>query len=463
MNTAINFNFKKLLTYLIVAGIIIGFCAALAPQVSSADEGIVLTVTGNGVNNTVQFTMDELRALPQATYDYSGYNRWPSLQLFKNTTGPTLKTILDTAGLKDNVALIDVIRTGGVCNTYTREDLLDDPRYYFPAGETAGDCTDWPPPDRTEEGKVPVETMIALDLNGGKLMYGQRAPLEPICCKASELVEGLLSYSGCTLLVTTDTPEQWEAPHAIPAPGIVVSGKEVTLQHQDGTPYCANVCYTLDGSEPTIKSNIFNISYPSFQPELNKPVPINGNVVIKARTIGAGKYDSEVKTFYFSTASAAADLSSLVVDNYELVPAFEPAVTAYTVNVPDEVTSVGITAATAYAPATLKINGTPVVSGSVQTADGLVMGDNTVVVEVKAGSSVVKTYTLTVKRADNSGAKGDVNGDSSVDILDVVFIVNIVLGKITPDAAQLNAADMNSDEVINILDVVRLVNNILGV
>ncbi len=453
-----NLHSRKLLTCLIVAVIVIEFCVTIAPQVSSAAEEIALTVTGSGVNSTVQFTMDELRALPQATYNYSGYNHWPSLQLFKNTTGPTLKTILDVAGLKENATLISVI-SGGVYNTYTRKDLLDNPRYYFPAGETTGDCLDWPPPDRTEEGKVPVETMMALDLNGGKLIYGQCAPLEPTCCKGWQ-VESLLP--GCTIEVTTEPPQQWEAPHADIAPGIVDPGTEVILQHQDGTPYHAIVYYTLDGSEPTVKSNIFNISYPYFRPELNKPVPINGNVTIKTRTIGMGKYDSGAKTYQYSIDSVAADLSGLAVDDFELVPAFNPAVTAYTVNVPNEVTSVNITPAAVYAEASLRINGTPVVSGFAQTAGGLVVGDNVVAVEVTAGSSAAKTYMLTVKRADSSVVKGDVNGDSKVDILDVVVTVNIILGKITPNATQLNAADMNLDGAINILDVVRLVNNILG-
>ena len=57
---------------------------------------------------------------------------------------------------------------------------------------------------------------------------------------------------------------------------------------------------------------------------------------------------------------------------------------------------------------------------------------------------------------------GDINFDSSIDILDVVLIVNIILGVLDPTDVQLIAADLNSDNLVNILDVVQIVNIILS-
>jgi len=51
---------------------------------------------------------------------------------------------------------------------------------------------------------------------------------------------------------------------------------------------------------------------------------------------------------------------------------------------------------------------------------------------------------------------GDINSDGIVNILDIVLLVNIVLG-----SDSVPAADMNGDGIINILDVVLLVNAIL--
>ena len=54
---------------------------------------------------------------------------------------------------------------------------------------------------------------------------------------------------------------------------------------------------------------------------------------------------------------------------------------------------------------------------------------------------------------------GDVTGDGQLNILDVVALVNIVLG----NADSIDAGDLNADGNVNIMDVVALVNIILEV
>ncbi len=171
----------------------------------------------------------------------------------------------------------------------------------------------------------------------------------------------------------------------------------------------------------------------------------------------------------FTMPSSNADLSDLSVtgmvysDSYTLSPAFDPAVTAYTVDVPNDVTGVSITATTADSKATLKINGTLATSSVAQTVYGLNEGANPVTVEVTAEDCTVKTYTATVKRASsNLTLKGDVNNDGDVNVLDVVKTVNIVLGKIQPSSDEFYAADANSDGYVNVLDVVNIVNIVLN-
>ena len=53
---------------------------------------------------------------------------------------------------------------------------------------------------------------------------------------------------------------------------------------------------------------------------------------------------------------------------------------------------------------------------------------------------------------------GDLNGDSIINVVDVVQLVNIALG-LYPE---ITAADVNEDGVVNVLDVIQLVNLILG-
>ena len=57
---------------------------------------------------------------------------------------------------------------------------------------------------------------------------------------------------------------------------------------------------------------------------------------------------------------------------------------------------------------------------------------------------------------------GDLNQDGSINVLDVVTLVNIVLNVIEPSPIQEIASDINEDGLLNVLDVVLIVNIALG-
>jgi hypothetical protein len=59
-------------------------------------------------------------------------------------------------------------------------------------------------------------------------------------------------------------------------------------------------------------------------------------------------------------------------------------------------------------------------------------------------------------------SRGDVNEDGKINILDVVWTVNIILGLATPTPSQSWAADFTHDSTVNILDAIAIVNDILG-
>ena len=59
------------------------------------------------------------------------------------------------------------------------------------------------------------------------------------------------------------------------------------------------------------------------------------------------------------------------------------------------------------------------------------------------------------------GLQGDIDGDGALTVLDVVSIVNFVLGNSTPTDYEYSVSDLNGDGDVNVLDVVELVNLIL--
>ena len=64
---------------------------------------------------------------------------------------------------------------------------------------------------------------------------------------------------------------------------------------------------------------------------------------------------------------------------------------------------------------------------------------------------------------NSSGALllGDLNQDYVLDILDIVQLVNIVIGNQDPNSSQIWSADLNSDGLFNVLDVVLLSSIVL--
>ena len=67
-------------------------------------------------------------------------------------------------------------------------------------------------------------------------------------------------------------------------------------------------------------------------------------------------------------------------------------------------------------------------------------------------------FTLDVQEV--SILLGDVNQDSIINILDIINIVNIILGE-TPTSYEQEACDVNIDNTINVLDIINIVNIIL--
>jgi hypothetical protein len=57
---------------------------------------------------------------------------------------------------------------------------------------------------------------------------------------------------------------------------------------------------------------------------------------------------------------------------------------------------------------------------------------------------------------------GDVNGDSVINVIDVISTVNHIIGNTTLEGDDFCAADINGDSIINVTDIISLINIILS-
>ena len=78
---------------------------------------------------------------------------------------------------------------------------------------------------------------------------------------------------------------------------------------------------------------------------------------------------------------------------------------------------------------------------------------------VVAGSDAVWIDNITFPPVESSGSMlGDINGDMTINVLDVIQAVNMALGL---QEADYSTADLNGDGTINVLDIIQIVNMIL--
>ena len=70
-------------------------------------------------------------------------------------------------------------------------------------------------------------------------------------------------------------------------------------------------------------------------------------------------------------------------------------------------------------------------------------------------------YVIDELSGFNGGVLGDVNQDGVINILDIINVINFILGE-SPTSDEFILSDINQDNIINILDVVLLVNLIIN-
>ena len=73
----------------------------------------------------------------------------------------------------------------------------------------------------------------------------------------------------------------------------------------------------------------------------------------------------------------------------------------------------------------------------------------------------VTTESVTTTATTDEGRTGDVNGDGSVSLLDVIYMRKFIAGSISKEGIILENCDMDKDGKVNIFDATRLMMYII--
>ena len=257
------------------------------PQVSSTDAETVLTIYGDGMQGESGFSLGDLQSMSEgyAEAAYSTTNRFPTKNLCAGK-GVDLDYLLTTAGMSDEIKAISISADDGYTVDFTRDQLLAE-RYFFP-GSSAGSML----------GAQAVPTIIAWAQNSNstdlsatrdeslRLMLGQMSLDE---ANASAMVKGLSRIE-----LSLAEPSSWAEPaFSLQDDGLLVIGHEAFDS--------VKIYYTTDGTVPDIHSRLYNHSTTYFQPELNKPLSLDGIELVMAFATGYGRYDSALAVYEVPT------------------------------------------------------------------------------------------------------------------------------------------------------------------
>jgi len=257
---------------------------------SGIEEGkYVVTLTGDVTDGSVALDLAQLSDSESSfSGTYSVINNWPTKK-FCAAEGVLLSSVLKAAGAYDTFQQITVCSSDGYNISFTREQVLAERMCYPGLNED----------DETGAVAAPMILAVAYtsDVDDGEpqpvkttLVFGQEDIYEH---NSPAFVEDVVEIS-----VTSEDPGQWEPADSFPAAGTIAAGELVKLQHTYSG--LAKLYYTTDGTDPTPFSAMYNPS--TYQPELNVPITVTEDVVIKVLVRGYGHRDSDIAELSFTVS-----------------------------------------------------------------------------------------------------------------------------------------------------------------
>lgn len=325
-------GWRKIIITLLMTGLILSFSGFSAPEtVSAAENPVTIKVDGKVIHTFTWGDLQDMRSDEEVWVEarpYSTINTWPTKKWYASE-GVKLTALFEAAGIDLDGLGIQAIKVESVDSfraTFTKKQLFDDTRYYFPGlKDNHGDFGQVP---GTVRGKVPVDAIIALSSVEGSDNPDYMNPLNcPLLVVGQHYVTEQTNHTFVKNVgeidLLTEVPKKWAKPTATPGPGTVPVGTKVELKNEFNDD--DKIYYTTDDTEPTQESLIYNwvakrwwASREADLDEINKPIEITEDTVIKAKTIGLGREDSDIVTFEYKVETVAVTGVNILEDDLTL-------------------------------------------------------------------------------------------------------------------------------------------------
>mgnify|MGYP000879460444 CR=1 FL=1 len=312
-------KWRKIVAILLAIGLIFGFSSFLALETANAvGNSVKIKVDGKVIHTFTWGDLQDMRSDEEVWVEarpYSTINTWPTKKWYASE-GVKLTALLEIADVDLDELGIQAIRvksTDGFLANFTKKQLFDDTRYYFPGLKDEHEYFGQVP--GSERGKVPVDAIIALrsaeDTDNPDYMTPLKCPLLVIGQHyVTEQTNHTFVKGVGEIDLLTEVPKKWAKPTATPEQGTVPVGTKVELKNEFND--ADKIYYTTDGTNPTQESLIYNwiasrwwSDREADLDEINKPIEITEDTIIKAKTIGLGREDSDIVTFEYKVETVA--------------------------------------------------------------------------------------------------------------------------------------------------------------
>jgi hypothetical protein len=238
----------------------------------------------------------------------------------------------------------------------------------------------------------------AVAIDGSRVLVGSRATIPGFNNAGAAYVYDMTSGAPAVPVFALSNPSPVEFDSF--GSSVAISGTRLvigTKNDDTGATDAGNAyIYDLSGGTPTVPVATLVNPAPGASDFFGSSVGIDGTTISVGVPFSNITGRDQGAAYIFAPPSANADLADLTLSAGALSPSFATGILSYTTDVPLGTSTFTVKPTTAEGSATIKVNGSTVISGNASGNIPLSVGANTITIVVTASNGVsTKTYVVT--------------------------------------------------------------------